>query len=83
MELPQWRCQNRSHTQPPAACQIDLRIIFCIVAKHNFAAAQTLGRNTRVGLQPDADIGSSAASTRPADDFASAAQRDGRAGRSG
>jgi hypothetical protein len=41
MEVSQRRRQYRPHTQPSTARQVNLRIIFRVIAKHNFAAAQT------------------------------------------
>src|ERR1700730_8598288 len=57
MQLTQWSSQNGTDTESAAACQIHLRVILSIVAKDHFPAAQAFGGNTRVGLQPYADIG--------------------------
>src|ERR1700731_743118 len=73
MALAQWSSQNGTDTESAAACQVHLRVIFSIIAKDDFAAAQAFGRNTRVGLQPDADIGRGSSSARAADNFTAAA----------
>ena len=78
--MPQRRRQNGSHTQPPTACQIHLGIVFGVIAKHNFAAAQALGGNARVCLQPNSHVRRGSPSARAADHFASAAKRDGSPG---
>ena len=63
--------------------QIDLRILFRVVAEHHFAGANTIGGNAGIGLQAHAQIWSGASGAGAADDFVSGAQGDSGAGRSG
>src|SRR5580700_7118660 len=72
--------ENGAGSQPAAAGEVHARIGFGVVTKKNFPGAQTFGGKAGVGLQVDAEVGSSAASARAANDLTPVAKRDGGAG---
>ena len=63
------RYQNGTDAQAAAAGEIDARVAFGVVAKHDFAGAYGFGRDAGVGLQADTKIRGSAASAGATDDF--------------
>src|SRR5580692_2434627 len=78
------RCRkNRARAKAAAAGQIDQRVSLGIVTKDDLAGADTIGGDSRVGLQANSEIRRGAAGAGPADDFVSVAQSDGGAGGSG
>ena len=82
-EMAEWSCKNRSCAKTAATRKIDERVSLGIVTKDHLAGADTIGGDSRVGLQANSKIRCGAAGAGPADDFVSVTQSDGGAGGSG
>ena len=82
-EMAEWSCKNRARAEAAATGQIDQRVSLGIVTKDDLAGADTIGGDSRVGLQANSEIGRGAAGAGPADDFVSVTQGDSGAGGSG
>lgn len=77
------RDQDRADSKAAAAGEVNARVVFGIMAKHDFAGTDSFGRDSGIGLQPDAKVGSGASGAGAADDLIASAKRDGRSGGSG
>ena len=75
--------QDGTNTKPATAGEIDPRIAIRIVAQDNFTGPDAIRRDTRIGLQPDPEVGSGAPGAGAADDFVARPQGNGSPGRAG
>ena len=70
----QRRNQNGANSQAAAAREIDSRVAFGVMAKHDLAGANGFGGDACVGLKANAEIGSGAAGASAANNLISGAQ---------